>query len=131
MVKQTINTLNTEPCCETCVHWREGQEAQLHGPARRYRYCARLVVLTRRERTGGREVGHVMPIEAVPALDRMAEWEHSRPRAHFWCELWRNASNETFLCPERYPPDSQAYRLERDLLVCPMTDRNRTEGEGG
>lgn len=83
----------------------------------KFHICTRYIVLTRRERFGGREVGHAMPVEAVPLLDGVAEWEHMRPRSHFLCEQWRNHANDALLDDERFPLGAQSYRLEQDLLI--------------
>lgn len=127
MPKHALNIVKHEPphpCCGSCVHWSGGFE-EIRAKGRvyndKFHYCTQLVTLTRRERAGGREVGHLMPIEAVELLDGMAQWQHLRPRSHFVCEQWRSEANETLLDPERFPLDSQTYRLEREQLIDPAT----------
>lgn len=100
--------------CGTCVHWREANDGN---------WCSRLIVLTKRERFGGREAGEVMPVEAVPTLRHGAEWRHVRTLEHGLCEQWRSHDNRTLLDPIRFPQASQHLRLERGLLIDRETAR--------
>lgn len=133
MAKQPLNTHKHElatPSCGSCVHWQAAvTQEQIKGKVftDKYHYCGRYIVLTKRERFGGREVGDMLPVEAESLLDGMAEWGFMRPRSHFLCEQWRSQTNETLLDQTRFPPESQEYRLAQDLLIDRATTRRAAD----
>lgn len=95
------------PSCGNCVHWQ--------GVAG-HRECRRYAVLTERDKRSGLERGDILPVEAE-LLTMVEQYEYLRPRAHFVCEQWRSADNETLLDPARFPPESHRYRLEQNKLI--------------